>query len=192
MNKTRWKQWTNVLPVAIFCISFLFASQVCAETAAKKSAEAGVLQVTGKVKAVSNKAKTMSLSVKEKGPMLFKFNGDTKFVNADSAKAFKQGEGAVVKYRNVGPDMVAVEIKKAIAPVPEGVEVIDTSAVASLIQAGPEKGNYWLIDARPARRYNEGHLPTAISVPFMQLKKKGKSLLPAKGRTVIFYCGGPT
>ena len=124
--------------------------------------------------------------------MLFKFNGDTKFVNADSAKAFKQGEGAVVKYRNVGPDMVAVEIKKAIASVPEGVEVVDTQAVAALVKEGPDKGHYALIDARPVRRYNEGHLPTAISVPFMQLKKDGKSLLPAKGRPLIFYCGGPT
>jgi len=151
-----------------------------------------VYEVTGKVKAVSNKAKTISLSVKEKGPMLFKFTGDTTFIHAGSAKDFKQGEGAILKYKMVGPDMVAVEIKKAIAKVPEGIEVLDMPAVAFLIKEGPEKGNYRLIDSRPARRYNEGHLPTALSVPFMQLKKEGKSILPAKGKTLVFYCGGPT
>lgn len=48
-----------------------------------------------------------------------------------------------------------------------------------------------LVDSRPRRKkYDKGHIPTAISIPDMQFDKH-KDRLPAdKGKLVVFYCGG--
>lgn len=48
-----------------------------------------------------------------------------------------------------------------------------------------------IVDARPqVAKYNKGHLPSAINIPFTHFEKlKGK--LPSDGTTpLIFYCGG--
>jgi hypothetical protein len=42
-------------------------------------------------------------------------------------------------------------------------------------------------------RYNQGHLPDAISVSVPKMKKMGVKALPAdKNELLVFYCGGPT
>jgi len=48
-----------------------------------------------------------------------------------------------------------------------------------------------LIDARPKRKkYDKGHIPTAISMPTSQFDKM-KAVLPAeKDKPLVFYCGG--
>ncbi|MBW1703591.1 MAG: rhodanese-like domain-containing protein [Deltaproteobacteria bacterium] len=183
MKKKRWFALLSIMVAIGFCLSFVPVDQ---------SAAGDVFKVKGKVKGVSNRAKTISLSVKGKGAMVFKFNDKTRFINATSARDMKKGEAAVVKYKSAGPDMLAVSITKAIAKMPEGVGVIKTPEVAALVKKGPKAGNYYLIDTRPAKRYKAGHIPTAVSVPLTKLKKEGKGLLPAKGKTLIFYCGGPT
>ena len=183
MKKKRWFVALSIMVATGFCLSFISVHQAAAED---------VFKVKGNVKGVSGKAKTISLSVKGKGSMVFKFNDKTRFINAKSARDMKKGEAAVVKYKSAGPDMLAVSITKAIAKMPGGVSVIKTPEVAALLKKGPKAGNYALIDARPAKRYKAGHIPTAISIPVTNLKKGGKGLLPAKGKTLIFYCGGPT
>ncbi|MCF8082651.1 MAG: rhodanese-like domain-containing protein [Deltaproteobacteria bacterium] len=191
MIKTKKRFMLSLWAAVMFIVSLTLAGGPFSAIPAWAEAEA-MYEAKGKVKGVSNKARTISLSVKEKGPMIFKFNDQTQFIHADSARDFKKGEGALIKYKMAGPDMVAVSIKKAISRIPQGVSVITTPEVAKLVKKGPQAGNYRLIDSRPARRYSEGHIPTALSVPFMQLKKKGMELLPPKGKTLIFYCGGPT
>lgn len=49
-----------------------------------------------------------------------------------------------------------------------------------------------LIDSRPAaRRYDVGHIPTAINIPETQFDKLAPTLLPAdKAVPIIFYCQG--
>ncbi|OGU04578.1 MAG: hypothetical protein A2075_10510 [Geobacteraceae bacterium GWC2_58_44] len=51
----------------------------------------------------------------------------------------------------------------------------------------------WVIDSRPANKYNTGHLPGAISLPLDVLKKDPatveKLAIPKTGK-VIFYCAG--
>jgi rhodanese-related sulfurtransferase len=50
-----------------------------------------------------------------------------------------------------------------------------------------------LADARPAMRYNQGHLPTAVSIPVPLLKEKKAEVLPEdKDKLLVFYCGGYT
>ncbi|MCS6785727.1 MAG: rhodanese-like domain-containing protein [Thiobacillaceae bacterium] len=51
--------------------------------------------------------------------------------------------------------------------------------------------NAWVIDARPTKRYDVGHIPGAINIPD-PLFDKMKDRLPAdKGKEIIFYCQGP-
>lgn len=57
----------------------------------------------------------------------------------------------------------------------------------------PKRDGVTLIDARPAaRKYDLGHIPTAINIPDLQFDKLAPSMLPAdKAQLLIFYCDGP-
>ncbi len=48
-----------------------------------------------------------------------------------------------------------------------------------------------LVDSRPKEgKYDQGHIPTAISIPDTHFEKM-TNLLPAKKDTLlVFYCGG--
>ena len=107
MNRKRATSTIRVLAAILFAFSFIFLSQVAA---AEKS---GDLKVKGQVKAVTNKAKTVSVKVKGKGLMLFKFNDGTKFINFTKTKEIKFPTAVVVKYKVEGPDNVALSIKKS-------------------------------------------------------------------------------
>jgi hypothetical protein len=187
MNKRRRVSTVTFFTAAFFAFSLMFLGQA---VVAEKSAD---LKVKGQVKAVSNKAKTLSLKVKGKGVMLFKFNDTTKFINFTKTKEIKYPTAVVVKYKTVGPDNMALSIKKALVSLPKGVTEIKTDEVAALILKGPDAGNYFLVDARPATVASAAHIPTAVSIPVNVLKKKGTELLPKdKSKLLVFYCGGPT
>lgn len=50
--------------------------------------------------------------------------------------------------------------------------------------------NYMLIDARPAKKYLDGAIPSSVSMPDSKFEDK-KGLLPAdKESLLIYYCGG--
>ncbi|WP_303721714.1 rhodanese-like domain-containing protein [Malonomonas rubra] len=60
---------------------------------------------------------------------------------------------------------------------------------APLIEATLAKNKtFQLIDARPVNKYDEGHVPGAISIPKPMLEKNLDKL--AKDKLIIFYCGG--
>ncbi len=65
---------------------------------------------------------------------------------------------------------------------------VDTPWVKSQID---NQSDMVLIDSRPKRKkYDKGHIPTAISIPDMQFDKM-KGQLPAdKEKLLVFYCGG--
>ena len=51
----------------------------------------------------------------------------------------------------------------------------------------------YLIDSRPAaKKFNEGHIPGAINIPFSQWDKMTDKLPQDKNALIIFYCEGPT
>ncbi len=187
MKKRRRVSISNWMTAIFVVLSLMLAGQaVAAETS-------GDLTVKGQVKAVSNKAKTLSIDVKDKGQMLFKFNDSTQFINFTKTKEIKYPTAVVVTYKVEGPDNVATSIKKALVTLPKGVTEIKTDEVVALVEKGPEAGNYFLVDARPATVASAAHIPTAVSIPVPVLKKKGKELLPEdKSKLLIFYCGGPT
>ena len=54
-----------------------------------------------------------------------------------------------------------------------------------------KKADMVLIDSRPKRKkYNKGHIPTAISIPDSQFAKIQDQLPADKSTPLVFYCGG--
>ena len=71
--------------------------------------------------------------------------------------------------------------------------LISTADVEKLVGAGPEKGRYFLYDSRPAPRFQEGTIPTAVNLPFPAFDKMADKVLPADKKTlIVFFCSGVT
>lgn len=142
--------------------------------------------ISGKVLGVSKKAKTITLEG-EKGPVMLKFDAATTGMEHAAA-----GEAAIIKFRVEGKDKVADEIKPKLAMLPNGVQEITPADLVALI--GAAKDDYVLIDSRPAARYAEAHIPTAISIPVEKMGELAKTMLPQdhKDKLLVLYCGGVT
>jgi hypothetical protein len=193
MKRKRWAMWTTAVVAIAWCISLGVAGHATAEGPAAKTEAAQVVEIKGDVKAVSNKARTVSVTVPGKGIVMVKFDDATELVNFKKVKEIEPPTVVQVKYKTVGPDNIATYIKKAIVELPAGVTEIKTDELAALVTKGPAAGNYCLIDSRPARIAAGEHIPTAASIPVTLLEEKGEKALPcAKDKLLIFYCGGPT
>ena len=184
MNKKRWTLGISILAVMAFSLSLFLVDYAIA------AQESAVVEIKGKVKAVSNKAKTLSVIVKGKNTVMLKFNDATEFVNFKKTKEIKPPTAVVVKYKTVGPDNIATYVKKALITLPPGVTEIKTPELQSMIES---KVDFTLIDARPGKRYAQAHMPAAISLGTKAYKTQAASLLPKdKNKLLVFYCGGPT
>lgn len=142
----------------------------------------------GKIVGKSNKAKTISIEV-GKGDaaqtMMVRFDENTK--GLDHAE---KGEAAIIGWEMRGGDKFATVIKPKLAKLPEGVTEIGVEELYKLMSEGAP---FTLADARPKARYDQAHLPGAISIPVPALKEKKEAILPPeKDRLLIFYCGGYT
>ena len=83
-----------------------------------------------------------------------------------------------------------VSAKTAIKVAPE--KQMTTVDVEKLVAMGPEKGKYLLVDARPAPRFMEGSIPTAVNIPFAAFDKMTEKLPKDKNALIIYYCAGVT
>lgn len=143
---------------------------------------------TGAIVGKSDKAKTISISVGQEGQaetMMVKFDSKT-----TGLQFAEKGEAAVIAWEQRGDDKFATQIKPKLAELPEGVTEIKVEEMYALVSANTP---LTLVDARPEARFDQAHLPGAISIPVPKLKKMGEKVLPAdKNQLLIFYCGGPT
>lgn len=183
-------KFIKMLP-AVLAAALFVAVPICAPqnvSAADKAATAKEANVyKGKVLGVSKKAKTISIEVGKKTEMV-KFDDST--TGMEHAKV---GEAAIINFTSKGKDKVAVVIKPKLAKLPEGVKEMQPDELAELVAMGTKKGKYFLVDSRPGARFDEGTIPTAVSIPVPKMKEAGKDLLPAdKDKLLIFFCGGPT
>ena len=65
---------------------------------------------------------------------------------------------------------------------------VDVDWVKKQVDAGT---GIVLVDARPTRKkYDKGHIPSAINVPATQFDKYKDRLPAEKDKLVVFYCGG--
>ncbi|MGB4600310.1 MAG: hypothetical protein WBI04_10120 [Trichlorobacter sp.] len=108
--------------------------------------------------------------------------------------------GPEVKSEAPAPQTVAAaKPAKPAGPVlPKGVTVITVDELKTLVDKGPEAGNYLLFDSRPAGRFHAATIPNSLSLPdteMVKLDQEGKAhpmLSPDKNKLHIFWCGGPT
>lgn len=164
-----------------------------AADATKAEMQAEAQKVKGKITNISQKAKTIALAKKDKSFFLLKFNDETKLKGVKSTKEFKVGEAIVVIYTTTNGENIATSLEKALVKLPKGIKEIKTKELAELL--GSQK-DLVVVDARPAVKYAESHIPGAVSIPFSKLIKMGddgaKLLDKYKDRQLVFYCGGTT
>ena len=116
-----------------------------------------------------------------------------KTAGADEILKLPAKKEILVSYTGDLKNPLATEIAvKQPYKVPEH-QKITNSEVIKLVALGPEKGNYTLVDARPTGAYLDGHIPSAISLPYGKFEEDCTTILPQdKDRLLVFYCGGPT
>jgi hypothetical protein len=148
--------------------------------------------LAGKLKDVSRKAKTIALQI-GKNLEVVHFDDATVLENAPTFKKIPKNESVKIIYTKKAGKTYAKEVV-----VKKGLEVpkeklISAEEVAKLVAQGPEKGKYVLLDSRPGKNYDEGHIPTAKKMPFFKFDKFKDKLLPKdKDALQIYYCGGFT
>jgi hypothetical protein len=197
MKKTVLKLGLSALLVTnVFILSemvpgidgLVFAAEV-----AKAEMPAKAKIVKGMIANISQKAKTIALSTSDQSFFLLKFADETKLKGAASIKEFKEGEAIIVEYAIVNGENIANSLEKALVKLPRGIKEIKTEELAELLTG---KKDLVVIDSRPSIKYEESHLPAAISIPYSKLIKMGddvaKLLEKFKDRQLVFYCGGPT
>lgn len=180
------------IPLALVLLLLAAGCAPTKESADSKVAPAAEQQaeqtVTGTIKGISNLAKSISLEVgkgEEAKTMLIRFDDKTTGMQ-DAVK----NEPSVVTYTMRDGTPYALEVKRKIAAIPEGVQEIKTAELVALLESDPK---VFLIDSRPLPRYNQAHLPGAHSIPQAALEEKQASILPADtGTPLVFYCGGVT
>jgi rhodanese-related sulfurtransferase len=113
----------------------------------------------------------------------------------DAEAAFKSiARGHEVRVQFTEKDGVKTATLVAVKPPVQltANETITLAEVQKLVTLGPEKGRYFLFDSRPAPRFMEGAIPTAVNLPFPAFDKNLDKLPSDKLALVIFYCGGKT
>jgi hypothetical protein len=154
----------------------------------KYDQEANLL--AGKFVDVSSKAKAIQLKIDKDMEVIY-FDDATVVKNAESFKKIPKDESIRIAYYKKDGKAFAklVEVKKGIEVPKE--QLIDAEEVAKLVALGPEKGKYVLLDSRPEDMYNQGHIPTAVAMPFFAFDKLVDKVLPQdKEITQIYYCAG--
>jgi len=159
-----------------------------AETA---QAQAEVTTVKGKISNISQKAKTLALSLQNNDFFLLKFTDDTKFEGFEGPKDMKVGEAVAVSYVTQGNENIAKSVKMVLATLPPGVTRVATDELETMMA---KNDKLVVIDSRPKQKYDEFHIPGAISIPFSKLAQLGdegaKLLAEYKDKQLVFYCGG--
>jgi rhodanese-related sulfurtransferase len=145
--------------------------------------------------------KTKSFQVKVDGEVeVVTFDPATlKVVNAEPAadleatlKGVRKGHESRVEYAVEGNvKKVSVLTLKPKLKIPEEKQV-KAEQLEALVAKGPAKGKYFLFDSRPAPKFAEGFIPTAVNLPFPAFEKEKGKLPEDKGALVIFYCQGVT
>ena len=145
--------------------------------------------IAGNLSSKSATANTIQMKINNYCEII-KFTQETKLSNVPEMKSLKNGMAMRVHYEKAGNDRVATQIVvKPKIKVPDE-QLIRVKELTKLIEMGPEKGAYTLVDSRPGPGYLKGHLPTAISIPFPKMKDMLDKLPEEKDSLVIFYCQG--
>lgn len=170
-----------------------FDGVVFAADAAKVATPAAAPSVKGKISNISQKAKTIALTLSDSSFFLAKFTDETKVKGVESIKNLNVEEPVIVSYSVVNGENIATSLELVHATLPAGTKEIKTKELAELLKS---KKELLIIDSRPPIKYDESHIPGSISIPYAKIVKMGddgaKLLEKYKDRQLVFYCGGST
>ncbi len=155
--------------------------------------------IRGNFDSVAYKTKSIQVKIDEATEIL-QFDDRTAYTNIQAPaetpdqplRALKKGKEVRIAYTEKDGKKIAtlVVAKPAIKLAPE--KLLSTADVEKLVAQGPEKGKYLLIDARPAPKFMEGAIPTAINIPFPAFEKMVDKLPKDKASLIVYYCAGVT
>jgi len=149
--------------------------------------------VRGTLVAVTEKFKTINVQVGGKLVWVITYGDDLKITGADKLSSIPKEKEIGIKFTgdDKKPHAVSLTVKPPAKVAPE--KLVSLEEMVKLVALGPEEGNYLLIDSRPKPRFDEGHIPSALSLPHDKFDQLKDLILPKeKDRLLIFYCGGIT
>ncbi|MDR3684454.1 MAG: rhodanese-like domain-containing protein [Geothrix sp.] len=113
--------------------------------------------------------------------------------NAEAAlRSLAKGHEVRVQFTEKDGEKTAVlVVAKSPVKVAEK-DTISLEEVQRLVALGPDKGHYFLVDCRPASRFMEGAIPTAVNLPFPAFDKNVDQLPGDRKKLIIYYCSGRT
>jgi rhodanese-related sulfurtransferase len=163
-------------------LTFLLAGLLAATAAAPADT------VKGRIQYISEKSGSIQIKPKAGEPVVVLYGDSTAYEAVDGIAGLSEEDLIEVEF---APGVPASRIKKIVFGLPEGVE-IGIQELLGILQG--RSGPYLLGDARPAKRYEQGHIPSARPTPAVDTdNEKFKALLPEdKSQLLVFYCGGPT
>jgi hypothetical protein len=145
--------------------------------------------LAGNFKSRSRKAKSIQVKINNRFELV-KYTPETEIENVPSIKKLKGTIPLRIHYKKEGTDLVATKIvAKPKIEVPED-QLMDAKELSKLVAQGPEKGGSMLVDSRPGIKFESGHIPGAVSMPFPKMQKMKDKLPKDKNTTLIFYCEG--
>jgi len=160
--------------------------------------EVGPNELRGTYENVAFKSKSIQLKIGDRTEIVRFDEATLKVVDGGAPQAgetlrdlAKGREARIVFVEKDGVKTATlISFKQPIKIAPE--KLVDYAYVAKLVEQGPEKGKYTLIDSRPLPRFQEGAIPTAINLPYPAFDKFVGRLPQDKSSLVVFYCQGVT
>lgn len=152
---------------------------------------AGEKVLRGNAGSISEKAATIQINTGAVWNL--KFDKSTKVMGwKDDINEIPKEKEIAISYIEKDNALYAesISVKSDAKVAPE--KLIKADELAALVLAGAGKGGFALVDARPAPKFNEGHIPGAINIYDAQFDKNIAKLPEDKGKLLIFYCAGPT
>ena len=158
----------------------------------------GPAELRGVFENVAFKSKSIQLKI-DNSTEIVRFDEETlKVVDGGQTKPGEalrdvaKGREARIEFidKNGVKTATLISFKGPIVIAPE--KLANYAEVEKLVAAGPDNGKYTLIDSRPAPRFQEGAIPTAINLPYPAFDKFVGRLPEDKAKLVVFYCSGIT
>ncbi len=153
----------------------------------------------GEFESVSTTAQTLQIKVDGVNEVIRFDKNSLKILNPPAGDNLDKQLHAIAKGHQVraeytvkegGKFMSLLSVKPPVKIPPE--KLIKLDELEKLVAFGPEKGKYTLIDSRPYPKFQEGAIPTAISIPYTSLKKMLDKLPSDKNAFLVLYCAGLT
>jgi len=149
--------------------------------------------VMGTLVSVSKKFRTINVQVGQKLVWIINYGEDLKIIGADKLLSIAKDKEIGIRFTGdeKKPYAVSLTVKPPAKVAPE--KLVSLEEMTKLVSAGPDSGGYLLVDSRPKPRFNEGHIPHAVSLDNAKFDEQKEKVLPKdKNFLLIFYCGGIT